>query len=218
LDYGKGVIIMKEKKTKEIKEKKLQDFDYYVKRVSLSVVILFFLVVLFGIDRYAKATEYIQKNQEKFDYFTDFSLVMSDGSETFTQDNFKDYKVTVINGWGDWCHNCTDEMPTLQKLSEEYKDKGLQVVGVVADYYENKDKATLDKSVAQIIDSIGITYPNLVSDERFMTEVEPMMRRSFPGTWVVDSEGNLLDFVSGGQPEENWRVLFDEWLAKVEGK
>jgi len=209
---------MNEKKTKEKKEKKLQDFDYYVKRVALGVVVLFFIVVLFGIDRYAKETEYIEMNQEDFDYFRNFSLEMSDGSGTFTQDNLKDYKITVINGWGDWCHNCTDEMPGLQKLSVEYKDKGLQVVGVVADYYENGDKAKLDKSVAEIIDRLGVTYTNLVSDERFKKEVKPMMMGSFPGTWVVDSEGNFIDFISGGHNEDEWRVYFDNWLSEAEEK
>jgi len=87
-----------------------------------------------------------------------------------------------------------------------------------ADYYENKDKATLDKSIAKKIDRIGVTYPNLVSDERFKKEVKPMMRNSFPGTWVVDSEGKFIDFISGGKEENEWRALFDEWLAKAEGK
>jgi len=204
---------MKEKKTKE---KKLHDFDFYLKRISLSAVVLLLIIVLVGIDRYAQRTENMAKNQENCDYFKSFSLELSDGSGTFTQDDLKDYKITVINGWGDWCHNCIDEMPVLEKLGMEYKDKGLQVVGVVADYYENNNTKALDKSIANILDNNGITYPNMVSDERFTQEVKPMMNNLFPGTWVVDSKGNYIDFRSGGASEEQWRALFDEWLAEVD--
>ncbi|MFE7117983.1 TlpA family protein disulfide reductase [Streptomyces sp. NPDC057654] len=44
----------------------------------------------------------------------------------------KDYKgkIVVFNVWGSWCPPCRAEAPNLTKVAEEYKDKGVQFVGL----------------------------------------------------------------------------------------
>ncbi len=39
-------------------------------------------------------------------------------------------KVVWINFWASWCPPCQQETPILRKLSERYRDRGLEIVGV----------------------------------------------------------------------------------------
>ena len=152
-------------------------------------------------------------------YFQEFSLNYFDAEaggpseESFTEKDMEAYRVVVFNGWGPWCTSCTGEMPDLQALAEEYEKKGLLLVGVVAGYFSDP-AANSDESIASTLAALGISYPILVGDERFSEEVEPTMGGIYPGTWAVDSEGNLIEFVTGAIDEENWRVYFDKWLEE----
>ena len=42
-------------------------------------------------------------------------------------------KVVVIDFWATWCGPCVAEMPTMKKLYAEYKDKGVEFIGVSLD-------------------------------------------------------------------------------------
>jgi thiol-disulfide isomerase/thioredoxin len=44
----------------------------------------------------------------------------------------RDYKgkVVVLNIWGSWCSPCRGEAPNLVKVANDYKDKGVQFVGI----------------------------------------------------------------------------------------
>src|ERR1043166_2436841 len=45
-------------------------------------------------------------------------------------------KVVVVNLWATWCGPCRMEMPDLVKLNNEYKSRGLVVIGVATTYNE----------------------------------------------------------------------------------
>ncbi|HUO07527.1 MAG TPA: thioredoxin-like domain-containing protein [Phycisphaerae bacterium] len=42
-------------------------------------------------------------------------------------------KVILLDFWGYWCGNCVIQMPTLMRLHDKYKDKGLAIVSVHVD-------------------------------------------------------------------------------------
>ena len=42
-------------------------------------------------------------------------------------------KVVVLNVWATWCPPCRAEMPALQRLYDELRDQGLEVVAVSVD-------------------------------------------------------------------------------------
>src|ERR1700730_3820171 len=50
-------------------------------------------------------------------------------------------KVVVLNIWATWCGPCRLEMPELVKMSNEYKSRGLVVVGIATTYNEHNDQA-----------------------------------------------------------------------------
>tara|TARA_R110002111_G_scaffold185492_1_gene251522 strand:- start:10073 stop:10615 length:543 start_codon:yes stop_codon:yes gene_type:complete len=53
--------------------------------------------------------------------------------------NVKDNKVHVVNFWATWCAPCVKEMPYFEKINENYKDKGVEVLLVSLDFPRNYD-------------------------------------------------------------------------------
>lgn len=42
-------------------------------------------------------------------------------------------KVVLVDFWASWCAPCREEMPVLERLHQQYKDRGLVIVGVNMD-------------------------------------------------------------------------------------
>ena len=82
-----------------------------------------------------------------------FSTVDADGT-AWTDACFAENKLTMLNLWAYWCGPCVGELPDLQKLSEDYADKGLRILGVT-------DEGDFDRSVAKMAE-LGVSYPCLV--------------------------------------------------------
>jgi outer membrane lipoprotein-sorting protein len=61
----------------------------------------------------------------------DFTLKDLDGREV----NLRDLrgKVVLLSFWASWCDPCRAEMPSIEKLHREFKDKGLVVLGINAE-------------------------------------------------------------------------------------
>jgi len=58
----------------------------------------------------------------------DFNLTSVDGNKV-TLASLKG-KVVLLDFWATWCGPCKAAMPTIQKLHEAYKDKGVVILGV----------------------------------------------------------------------------------------
>ena len=43
-------------------------------------------------------------------------------------------KVVLINFWGTWCVPCLKEIPELVNLSQRFKKKGFEVVGIAVEW------------------------------------------------------------------------------------
>ena len=141
-------------------------------------------------------------------YFSDFSMETFDGG-SFSSSDLKNAEITVFNAWGPFCTNCLDEMPYLEEINNEYKGRGLQIVGIQSDAYEFPEDMELARSEAA---DAGVTYPLLIADGDYNSQVRPMLLNALPGTWIVDSEGKILDFVQGGKTKDAWIRYFEMYL------
>lgn len=159
------------------------------------------------------------EDAKNLSFFKEFSLKLVSGDGEITEEIYKGHKVTVFNGWGPWCAPCVNEMPDLDELSREYADKGLQVIGVVADYYltvGDGDSSDYDAEIYAVLDKLKVSYPNVLADEAFSNQVVPTMNNAFPCTWAVNENGDVIGILSGSNEADVWRDRFDEWLEQAD--
>jgi len=61
---------------------------------------------------------------------------------------------TLLIFWESWCPHCRHEMPNMQKVYDDYKDFGLQVLGLT-----RITRSATEESVQTFIDENSITFP-----------------------------------------------------------
>ena len=60
-------------------------------------------------------------------------------------------KVVLLNFWATWCPPCRKEMPSMERLYQAYKDRGLVVLGL------SQDQASAD-TVRAFVDKLQVTF------------------------------------------------------------
>ncbi len=137
----------------------------------------------------------------------DFTLTTFEG-ETYTLSQLKG-KPVVINFWASWCIPCRDEAPVLQRAWENYRERGLVILGV--DYVDTE--ADAKKFIAEF----GQTYPN---GPDIGTRISQAYRISgVPETYFIDREGRLLQGIDeAGRVKGNWigPLPEDVLIARIE--
>ena len=88
----------------------------------------------------------------------DFELVTPEGKRIKRSDLRGKY--VLVDFWASWCGPCRKEIPNIKKVYSEFKDKGLQVVGVSIDRSEKSWRKALEEEqmeYLQLLDSENIT-------------------------------------------------------------
>ncbi len=136
-----------------------------------------------------------------------------------TEKVFEDAELTMVNVFATWCTPCVQELPDLQKLSEEMADKGVKVVGVVMDTVdENGNSSEEGIEKAKLLqEQAQITYPMIVPDSGYMNGRLSDMQ-SFPETFFVDKDGNIVGKTYGGSADlAEWTKVVEKELAALQG-
>lgn len=95
-------------------------------------------------------------------------------------------KVVLLNFWATWCVPCKEEIPEFVGLHRDYKEKGLEIIGVALD--PNAEK------VPPFVRQYGITYPVLLGNS---ATVEQWGIRGIPMTFVVNQKGKIVEYYNG---------------------
>ena len=125
---------------------------------------------------------------------------------------FSQNAVTVVNFWFNACSPCVEELPALNKLNEELKDKGGQVIGVNADALDgNKDGIADAKG---ILKKQGANYVNLALDSDSEAGQYTSNIMAFPTTVLVDRSGNIIgDPILGGINNDD---VYDQVMKTID--
>ncbi|MBQ8503365.1 MAG: TlpA family protein disulfide reductase [Clostridia bacterium] len=128
-------------------------------------------------------------------------------------------KLTMVNVWATFCGPCVREMPDLEKISKEYAEKGLTIVGVPVDVIVNADGTYKNESLfadAQaVIGQTGVTYLNILMSESLL-DSELGQVYTVPTTYFLDENGNQIgESYVGSKSYADWCSIIDEILAKM---
>ncbi len=116
-----------------------------------------------------------------------FTLKNLEGSEV----SLKDFegKVVFLNFWATWCGPCREEMPSMERLWQRFKEDDFVILAV--DLRESKGE------VVSFMKEYGLTFPVLLDSKG---EVGSMFGvRAIPTTYLLDSEGRIVGGALGAR-------------------
>lgn len=111
----------------------------------------------------------------------DFTLPDLNGNQVSLKD-FRGQTVLLVF-WGSRCPICLDEIPELEKIEEEYRDKKFKLITINADL--NIDKAK------KFVAAKGIKHLVLVDDPDYRAATSYKVRAYPLAKFVIDHEGYL---------------------------
>lgn len=123
----------------------------------------------------------------------DFTLKGLDGKETSLKSLRG--KVVLLDFWASWCAPCREELPKVERLHRELKDKGLVVLGI------NVGESA--ETAREFVRKYGLTFTTLLDPYKEVTNRYRAM--AIPLTVVIDRDGKISSYNIGLQSESGLR-------------
>jgi peroxiredoxin len=110
----------------------------------------------------------------------EFNLTTPDGKKI----SLKDFrgKIVLLNFWASWCVPCREEMPAMEKLYQEYKQKNFVVLAVAV-----KDRK---QDAVDFVKELKITYPIALDPEAQVGSLYGAW--GLPATYLIGPNGEGL--------------------------
>jgi thiol-disulfide isomerase/thioredoxin len=105
--------------------------------------------------------------------------------------------VVILHFWADWCQYCLDEMPALERLYQQYRDRGFIIYAV--------NVGQTAALAGSYVKKVNITYPVLLdTDGKTAKEYDV---RGLPRTFFLDRKGFIRYKLLGEASEDTLRKL-----------
>ena len=144
------------------------------------------------------------KNNKKAEFvkYYDWSL-RGLNTKDINLDEFKG-RIIFINFWATWCPPCRAEMPMIQKLYNDYRDK------VTFIFVTNEDRETVETFFNERSFNLP-AYNSLSTPPKIFLKTN-----SIPATYLLDKNGAILISKTGAADWNSSKVrnLLDDLLAK----
>jgi peroxiredoxin len=127
-----------------------------------------------------------------------------DGGATALEEHRE--RLVVVNFWATWCEPCTAEMPTLEALWRQYRDRGLVVLGVSVD--RGAPRVLLEPYVARL----SLSFPILLDAD--LSASRAWRVTGLPATFVVRPGGEAVGMALGAREwsSAEMRALLERYL------
>lgn len=128
-------------------------------------------------------------------------------NQTQSFENLKGEKLTLIDFWATWCKPCIKAIPKLNEIYNEYKEKGVNIIGI------NCDGPRSISKVEPMSKALAIQYPVLLdidSDLRIDLDINyyptiVMVNQKNEIVWIHEGYGHSDDKLIVEQIEKNLR-------------
>ena len=102
-------------------------------------------------------------------------------------------KPLIINVWASWCGPCREEIGSLERLSQRFGGKQINVIGISTD----DDRS----AAATFIKESKLTFTNYLDSN---VQLENMLgANTIPLTILIDERGRIIEKVRGFQEWDN---------------
>lgn len=98
-------------------------------------------------------------------------------------------KVVVLNLWATWCPPCVAELPSLDMLQGQLKDKGLMVIALSMD--RGEIKTVTDFVAARGIENLSVYW------DRDKDIAMKWKYGGLPVTFLISRDGRVIDVIEG---------------------
>ena len=144
-----------------------------------------------------------------------FSTTSLDGSN-LDQSMLEGYGLTMVNVWATYCKPCLSEMPDLGELADEYRDEGVQIVGLVSDVLNSDGSFSQEQldTARDIVAETGADYPHLLPSQDLYGLLSQIY--AVPTTFFVDSEGRQVGsaYLSAKEKDE-WAEIIESMMEEA---
>ena len=102
-------------------------------------------------------------------------------------------KVIFLNFWATWCGPCKEEMPSMEFLYQQFKEKGFVFLTISVDYEGIKP-------VKEFIEKQRYTFPVLIDPKCLTLDLYEV--KGIPATFLIDKKGRIIGKAIGPR---NWK-------------
>jgi len=116
----------------------------------------------------------------------------------------------LVDFWASWCGPCKQSFPVMDKLYQEYKDKGLLIVAISVD----EDKKDMEKFLKEH----AVTFTIVRDAEQKL--VESVNIEAMPTSFLLDGQGKIVAIhrkYEGKETEDQLRKEIEELLGLQKG-
>ncbi|HUE98616.1 MAG TPA: TlpA disulfide reductase family protein [Anaerolineales bacterium] len=103
-------------------------------------------------------------------------------------------QAVLVNLWATWCPPCRAEMQSIEKVYNEYKEKGFTVLAVNMTYQDDP------LAVMPFVNEQGLTFLILLEETSEMAKAYQL--RSLPSSYFIRRDGIINEVVIGGPMSE----------------
>lgn len=136
----------------------------------------------------------------------DFTLQTFEGQTVSLKD--QEGKAVFVDFWAAWCPFCVEELPEIEKISQEFKGD-LVVLGIHRT--ETEDAQT----GAKFAKDRGVTYSLLKDSDGSIYKTYTGGRNFMPTAAFINKEGKVIKVLYGPKTKEQMRQYVKEALKKT---
>lgn len=112
-------------------------------------------------------------------------------------------KMIILDFWATWCPPCRAEIPMFVKLYNEFKSKGLMIIGASVD----RDGPDVVREFAK---NFKMNYPVVMADMKTVSAYGGI--EAIPTTFIINPKGEIVNRFVGYRDEATFRGEIQRWL------